>query len=171
MSDYLTIGFLLSIITLVISWMFITSRINYFLKMIVATISVGLVIYSWITLQSILGYSINDLPPDKSYIIAEYAVKSQKVEYLWVIDPKGPKGYAIPLNEDFRKKLKEEQAKAEKQGGYVQYRRPASGRDGKGHKQGNKERGKNSIGDRTDLQKTQNELGDVVVVSPLPPKN
>lgn len=188
MNEYIIIGILLAVIALTVGWMFVTSKAHYLIKCAAAAVVLSLSLYSWTLFTSIMGFAVNDLPPDKSFVISQIPRKEKGIIYVWILNPpeinKGPQSFVLPYTEKRTSKLEKALQKAKQTGSHVIYHRPAKGKEGAGDDDDDSDNGQNGAkgkhggkgklkhndgNDRTEFD-DDSEGGDVTVESPLPPK-
>ena len=112
MSHYFQLGVQLALVCLLASGMFIAARVNYLLKIGLATVLVGLLVYSWTIAIDVLGYPVAGYPKDNSVLIDVNVDRSARAIYYWVKEKDGPRAYVVPYHEDQSNKASEAKAKA-----------------------------------------------------------
>lgn len=109
MADYINIGVMLTTICLIAAWMFVTSRQHYTIKMVAAVIAVVLAIGIWSKSTALIGYPVNDFPPDGSVVLA---LETDNSEIAFWIEGKPPRSYAIPYDPDLARAMQKAQDEA-----------------------------------------------------------
>ena len=112
MTRYFQLGVQLALVCLLASGMFIAARVHYLLKIGLATVMVGLLVYSWAIAIDLLGYPVAGYPKDNSVLIDVNVDRSAKAIYYWVKEKDGPRAYVVPYHEDQSNKASEAKAKA-----------------------------------------------------------
>ena len=134
MSHYFQLGAQLALVCLLASGMFIAARVNYLLKIGLATVMVGLLVYSWAIAIDVLGYPVAGYPKDNSVLIDVNVDRSAKAIYYWVKEKDGPRAYVVPYHEDQSNKASEAKAKAtQTQGQMIFHSKPKEAGEEKHH--------------------------------------
>ena len=125
MSHYFQLGVQLAVVCLLASGMFIAARVNYLLKIGLATVMVGLLVYSWTIAVEALGYPVAGYPKDNTVLIDVNVDRNANAIYYWVKEKDGPRAYVVPYHENQSNTASEAKAKAKQtQGQMVFYSKP-----------------------------------------------
>jgi hypothetical protein len=125
MSHYFQLGAQLALVCLLASGMFIAARVNYLLKIGLATVVVGLLVYSWTIAVDVLGYPVAGYPKDNTVLIDVNVDRNANAIYYWVKEKDGPRAYVVPYHEDQSNTASEAKAKAKQtQGQMVFHSKP-----------------------------------------------
>lgn len=160
----------LAMVVLLAGWMFVSSRVHYLIKIACATVVVVWALILWPLSTELLGYPINDIPPDGSEIVGILFDQPRDHLFLWIITNKGPRGYALPYDETLAKLLQQAQERARQGNGRLIWHIGGDGH-GFGFGFGIPGVGNNGHGGGTGIRRDEhlpNVIIDVVPV--LPPK-
>ena len=156
MNTYLLLGGILSAIALTAGGMFIFSKAHYLMKIGLATAVVVMSIVAWSISVAAFGYAVDQIPHDKSRILALDLDKPGGFIYFWIAQKDGPRAYRIPYTDKMGKDLAEAEAKAKATGGIMLFRDGKKKQDGngqggtgKGNGDGTEKGGKGNPGNST----------------------
>lgn len=97
---YIAFGIALSLFSILVAWMFISSRVRVSTRIAASLVAVALAVVMWLQASSFLGYPINGEPNDGDVII-DFIVLKPNI-YLWVLDSNavrtlsgGPRAYNL----------------------------------------------------------------------------
>ena len=121
MNEYLLLGIVSACVCLLMAVMFMSSRYHYLIKTTAAFLVVVAAIYNWELFIAVLGYPIQERPPDKSVILYSVVKKDQGAIYV-VVNGTIPRTYTIPYSEPFQDKLEKAKKELDPRTGQLVYR-------------------------------------------------
>jgi len=105
MDFYITFGLTLAAFSLLVSWMFISSRVPVWLRALAAATAAALALMLWTQAITLVGLPLPGEPPDNSTII-DFIV-DDTIVYLWVLDKDGHTPRSYKLSDPTHHKAKE----------------------------------------------------------------
>lgn len=121
MNHYFAFGGSVAAFSLLIAWMFISSRVAVWVRAVIAVVAVTLALVVWLQVTALLGYAVNGEPRDGSRLIA--FVLARPLIYLWALEDWVPRSYVIPYGEGAAKELFDAQREAARSNGRMVYHR------------------------------------------------
>ena len=166
MSDYFTIGGMLSGFAVLVAWMFITSRVTIIVRIFASAVAVILGISIWLNATTLMGYAVAAVPYGRMPVLGIFDDKEHGFIYVWVEEEAGPRAYQVIYSSGLAKKLLLGKERAEEEGGQMVLR-GKSGSRGKPGKAGG-----NTTGSSDDSLESQDSLSlEIDVIPILPPKD
>ena len=144
--SYFVLGCLLVSICLLMSWMFIWSRVHYLIKIGAGSAVVAASIYVWILLTAVMGYPVHQFPPEGSTILAFSLDKPDKSIYLWIYGSPQPRAFQIPYTDKTAEGLVDAQRRAQQTNGRMIFHSGKNGEAGDGDAEEGEEEGKGGHG-------------------------
>jgi hypothetical protein len=91
--SFVIFGVTLAIFSILVAWMFISSRVRPLTRVLASVVAVSLAVLMWVQVTAFIGYATTDEPPDGSVILWFYV--KRPVIYIWALDEGGPRGFII----------------------------------------------------------------------------
>jgi hypothetical protein len=172
--SYYLIGMIFAGMSLATSWMFISTKYHYLIKVLGISLIVVGTIFCWSMAYSLIGYPILGYPDDGSVILAFHPNQKAETIELWILGKQGiAKGYSFPYDEKLLKKLHEAKKRAEQENALMKFHRNGKGEggeDGGGKKGGNGGKEKRKGHDGTEFKDDIGPGFDILIEPALPSK-